>query len=122
MKRQLKQIKKSNAKSENEIDFFNKQSEINNVKEKLNSNFENNISDKILQHSKTTASKCCKKYEKKTSCLNINQHLKNVLLLGNLKELNIAFKTKFPTEKNGFSKFCNLNLNGVLHHGHLGPI
>ena len=37
----IKTLKKSNPKSENEIDFFCKQLEINNFKEKLSSSFEN---------------------------------------------------------------------------------
>ena len=40
--------------------------------------------------------------------ISINQHMQKRLIPGNLVELHKAFKTKFLTEKIGFSKFCSL--------------
>ena len=49
------------------------------------------------------------------------------LLLGNLRDLYIVFKTKFPTEKFDIHKFCSLKLNPLLdrtakwRHSFLNP-
>jgi hypothetical protein len=51
--------------------------------------------------------------KKNSVSLSMNFHVQKRLILCNLKELYDAFKIKLPIAKVGFSKYCQLGLNGV---------